>query len=78
VNLTVAWEKSGALDSADMKGSVGPALQAGADFELSSRTLLNVDLEWNTLTADIENGGTRLTRLKMDPLSGGVGVGFRF
>jgi outer membrane protein len=78
VNLTVAWEKSGALDSLDMGGSVGPALQAGADFDLSSRTLLNVDLRWNRLTADLENAGARLTRLKLDPLSLGVGLGFRF
>jgi outer membrane protein len=78
VNLTVAWEKSGALDSLDMPASVGPALQVGADFDLSSRTLLNVDLEWNTLTADLKNGETRLTRLKVDPLSLGIGLGFRF
>jgi hypothetical protein len=31
----VAWEKSGALDSIDMARSVGPALQAGADFDPS-------------------------------------------
>lgn len=78
VNVTVAWEKSGALDSVDMPGSVGPALQAGADFDVASETLLNVDLKWNTLTADLKNAGTRLTRLKVDPLSLGVGVGFRF
>jgi outer membrane protein len=78
VNLTVAWEKSGVLDSLDMAGSVGPAVQAGADVGLSARTLLNVDLRWNTLTADLETAGTRLTRLKMNPLSLGVGLGFRF
>lgn len=78
VNLTVAWEKSGALDSTDMAGSVGPAVQLGADFDLSSRALLNVELTWNRLRADLENGGVRLTRLKMDPLALGFGVGFRF
>lgn len=78
VNLTVAWEKSGALDSTDMAGSVGPAVQLGADFDLSSRALLNLELTWNRLRADLENGGVRLTRLKMDPLALGFGVGFRF
>jgi outer membrane protein W len=57
VNLTVAWEKSGALDSVDMAGSVGPALQAGVDFDLSPNALLNVDLRWNSMTADLENAG---------------------
>ena len=78
VNLTVAWEKSGALDSVDMPGSVGPAVQVGADWELSPRALVNLDLRWNTLRAKLENGGARLARLKVDPVSLGVGVGFRF
>ena len=78
VNLTVAWEKSGTLDSTDMAGSVGPVVQLGADFDLSSRALLNLELTWNRLRADLENGGVRLTRLKMDPLALGAGVGFRF
>jgi outer membrane protein len=78
VNLTVAWEKSGALDSVDMAGSVGPAVQLGADWALSPRALLNLDIRWNTLTADLDTGGSRLASLKVDPLTLGVGVGFRF
>jgi outer membrane protein len=78
LNLTVAWEKSGTLDSVDMKGSVGPAVQAGVDIDLGPRALLNVDLQWNTLNAKLENGGTRLTDLKIDPLRLGVGIGFLF
>jgi outer membrane protein len=78
VNLTVAWEKSGALDSTDMAGSVGPALQAGVDFDLSPEALLNVDLRWNSMSADLKNGDTRLTSVKVDPVSLGVGVGFHF
>ena len=78
VNLTVAWEKSGTLDSVDMKGSVGPAVQAGVDIDLASDALLNVDLEWNTFTAKLQNGGTRLTDLQIDPLTLAIGVGFHF
>jgi outer membrane protein len=78
VNLTVAWEKSGALDSIDMAGSVGPAVEVGADFDLSPNALLNVDVGWNSMTAKLENAGATLTRLKVDPISLGIGVGFRF
>ena len=78
VNLTVAWEKSGALDSVDMAGSVGPAVQAGADWAVSPRVLLNLDLRWNAFTADLNTGGARLASLKVDPLSLGFGVGFHF
>jgi outer membrane protein len=77
-NLTVAWEKSGTLDSTDRAGSVGPAVQVGVDWELSSRALLNLDVRWNRLTAELENGGTPLAKLRIDPLSLGIGVGFRF
>jgi outer membrane protein len=78
VNLTVAWEKSGLLDSIDMRGSVGPAIQAGTDVDLSSSAVLNVDLKWNKMTASLETAGTRLTRIRIDPLSLGIGAGFRF
>jgi outer membrane protein len=78
VNLTFAWEKSGVLDSLDMASSVGAALQAGVDFDLSDSALLNVDLKWNSFTADLENAGAPVTSLNVDPLSLGIGVGFRF
>ena len=62
-----------------MPGSVGPAVQVGTDWELSSSALLNLDLRWNSLTADLgANGRAPLANLKVDPVSLGVGVGFRF
>ena len=78
VNATFAWEKSGVLDSVDMKPSFGPAIQIGADLDLSPLVLLNADLKWNRLRADLENAGVPLTSIRMDPLALGVGVGFRF
>jgi len=78
LNLTVAWEKSGALDSTDMPERVGPAVQAGVDIDISSHALLNLDLSWNTLTAKLENGGVPLTDLRIDPLALGIGLGFGF
>jgi outer membrane protein W len=78
VNLTVAWEKSGALDSTDMAASVGPAIGLGADLNLGLQTLLNLDLKWNSFTAKLRNGDTPLTDIQVDPLALGVGVGFRF
>jgi outer membrane protein W len=77
-NLTVAWEKSGLLDSTDMAGSVGPALGLGADLDLAPRALFSVDLKWNTMTATLDNAGTRLAKIHVDPLSVAIGAGFRF
>jgi outer membrane protein len=78
VNLTVAWEKSGTLDSTDMARSLGPALQAGMDVDLAAYVLLSMDLKWNSMTAKLENGGTPLTDIRLDPLALGLGIGFGF
>jgi outer membrane protein len=78
VNATFAWEKSGVLDSVDMQPGFGPAIQIGADLDLSSQVLLNADLRWNRLRADLENKGVPLTGIRLDPLALGVGLGFRF
>jgi outer membrane protein len=78
VNLTVAWEKSGVLDSTDMAASVGSAIGLGADLDLGLHTLLNLDLKWNSFTAKLRNGDTPLTDIQVDPLALAVGVGFRF
>jgi outer membrane protein len=78
VSATFAWEKSGALDSTDMKGSLGPALQVGADFRLSPNLILNTDLKWNRTRLNLTNAGAPLTDIRLDPVSLGLGLGFRF
>lgn len=70
--------KSGALDNLDVSPAFGPALQLGADWKLSEELVLNLDTKWNGLTTDLSSGGNRITRLKIDPLTLGLGIGFRF
>jgi outer membrane protein len=78
LNLSIFWEKSGALDSMDLTPGVGLALRLGADFALSPATVLNVDVKWNRLVTDLEANGARVARLSISPLTLGVGWGFRF
>ena len=61
-----------------MKASLGPAVQVGADLNLSPRVLLNTDLKWNGMRADLKNGEVRLADIRVDPLSLGVGLEFLF
>jgi outer membrane protein W len=77
-NLTVAWEKSGTLDSMDVSPSVGPAIQVGTDLSLTRQLNLNFNFRWNTHSTDIESHGVRLARLMIDAASLGVGFGVRF
>jgi len=77
-SLTVGWEKSGMLDNLDISPSVAPALQLGADWNLSEKVVLNLDTKWNGLTTDLSSGGNRIARIHIDPLTLGLGIGFRF
>jgi outer membrane protein len=78
VNLTIFYEKSGELDSLDLATKVAPAAQVGVDVDLSDRMLLNLDVKWIWLKTTLENQGTSLAELTIDPFILGVGVGFRF
>jgi outer membrane protein len=78
VNLSIFYEKSGDLDALDLATKVAPAAQAGVDVDLSDRMLLNFDLKWIWLKTTLENEGTSLAELTIDPFIIGAGVGFRF
>jgi outer membrane protein len=58
--------------------SVGLALQAGVDYQLDSRWSLNVDVKQLQLRSDVMIGGARASRVKVDPILLGVGLGYRF
>lgn len=78
VCLTLAWEKSGVLDSLDIAPYIGPAIQLDLDYDLSDIAVLNADLRWNMLRSDIKLAGERFAKLKIDPIVLGFSVGFRF
>lgn len=78
LNLTVVWEKAGALDSTDLSPSIAPAVQLGTDVRLSPRVFLNLDVKWNPWRTEIKERGDTLAHLRVDPIAVGAGVGFRF
>jgi outer membrane protein len=78
LNLSVVWEKAGALDSTDLAPSIAPAVQLGVDVRLTPRLFLNLDVRWHPWRTDVEADGETLARLQIDPLALGAGIGFRF
>lgn len=60
------------------KSSVGAALQAGVDYEIQKNWFLNFDVKYIWMSTDVTAGAVTLTKLKIDPLVWGVGVGYRF
>jgi len=58
--------------------SVGLVLQAGVDYAIDKNWSLNFDVKKAQLRSDVMIGGVKASRVKVDPLMIGVGVGYRF
>ena len=58
--------------------SWGLALQAGVDYKLSQNWSLNLDVKKLQLRSDVLIGGVKASKVKVDPVLIGVGVGYRF
>jgi outer membrane protein len=58
--------------------SVGGALQAGFDVPIGKSLFLNFDVKKIYISTDVKIGGQKVSRLNLDPLAIGVGVGWRF
>ncbi len=58
--------------------SVGLVLQAGVDYAIDKQWSLNFDIKKAQLRSDVMIGGVKVSRVKVDPLMIGVGVGYRF
>lgn len=60
------------------KNSVGFALQAGVDYEISKGMYLNLDVKKVQIRTDLKSEGEKLGKVKVDPLLVGLGIGWRF
>lgn len=65
----------------DLDNSVGYAVQAGVDFDLTERWFLNIDVKYIDIdtTATLNTGGViNKVDVSLDPIVAGVGIGMRF
>ena len=58
--------------------SVGGAVQAGVDFRIDKNWSVNLDVKKAQIRSDVMIGGAKASRVKVDPVLFGVGVGYRF
>lgn len=58
--------------------SIGAALQAGVDFRIDTKWSVNLDVKKVQIRSDVDINGVRASRVKIDPVLLGVGVGYRF
>lgn len=65
---------SGGLES----HGVGLALQAGLDYKVDQHWSLNADLKKVQIRSDVYIDSARVSKVKVDPVMLGAGVGYRF
>lgn len=58
--------------------SWGFALQLGADYKLDRNWSINVDVKKVQIRSDVFVAGARASKVKVDPVLFGVGLGYRF
>ena len=58
--------------------SFGLALQAGVDYKLDKNWSLNFDIKKVQIRSDVLIAGVKASKVKVDPVLLGVGVGYRF
>lgn len=58
--------------------SWGLAVQAGVNFKLDKNWSLNLDVKKIQIRSDVNSGGAIISKVKVDPLLLGFGLGYRF
>lgn len=58
--------------------SWGLALQAGADIRIDQHWSFNIDIKKVQIRSDVISGASAISRVKVDPVLLGVGLGYRF
>ncbi|WP_412481034.1 OmpW/AlkL family protein [Azonexus sp. IMCC34839] len=60
------------------RDSLGFVAQVGADFALNKNWSVNVDVKYITMETDVRLGGSKIGSLDLNPITAGIGVGYRF
>ena len=81
VNFTMFTDRS--FDTALGKVSVdantmGLVAQVGADYMLNKNWSLNIDAKYIQMETDVKLNGGKIGKLGLNPLTLGIGVGYRF
>lgn len=81
VNYTIFYGVKDEAASLDYKNNVGFSMQAGFDYNISSKWFINVDAKKVLLKSDVTVKGatpTVLSGVKVNPYIVGIGIGTRF
>lgn len=77
-NYNLFHSETGGLDEvrAEVEDTIGLVAQLGMDMDLNDRLVLNFDLKYLSLEADVEVDGSKADELELDAFILGAGIGF--
>ena len=80
LNYTIFYQTNNILGGAASisNNSFGVAGQIGFDYALTRNWQFNVDLKWIQMATDVSVGGSKVGTVNLNPLTVGVGIGYRF
>ncbi len=80
VNYTVFYDRGNfVIPGADVeRSSFGVAAQVGFDYALDKNWSVNMDVKYIQMDTDVKVGNTKLGNLDLNPITAGIGVGYRF
>jgi len=79
INYTIFYGVKDAGATLKYKNSVGFSTQIGADFSISDKWFINLDVKKLFLKTDVTvEPSTKLTGVKLDPWIIGIGIGTKF
>jgi len=78
VNYTLFTDRDVVSNIHVDQGSFGLAGQVGFDYFLTKNVALNFDVKYLQISTDVKAGSAKLGKLELNPITAGVGVGYRF
>ncbi|AUQ50564.1 outer membrane protein [Phaeobacter inhibens] len=78
INYTTFFEESSPAGVISLDDSVGLALNLGADWQISDRGALRVNVRYMDIETDVTLNGTKIGTAEIDPVTVGFGYVHRF
>ncbi|NGP53390.1 OmpA family protein [Thioalkalivibrio sp. XN8] len=78
LNYTIFSNETSNAGSLNLRGSFGPAVQAGVDIGITRNIFVNGVVRWIDIDSDASLGGADIGTIEIDPIIYGVHLGYRF
>ncbi|NHA13546.1 OmpA family protein [Thioalkalivibrio sp. XN279] len=78
LNYTIFSNETSNAGDLNLRGSFGPAVQAGVDIGITENIFLNGVVRWIDIDSDASLNGADIGTIEIDPIIYGIHLGYRF